>query len=305
MTTIIDTERAAFHAERLTGIGGSDVAAILGLSNYASPWSVWARLVGLLPASEEETQRQRIGHELEGAIVRLFTAETDLHIAGEQMAVRHRRHPWARGFVDGLVFEHRAAKERDIDLALGGFEAKTDGRFGWPHGIPPSYQAQAQWYMLVTGLQHWWFGVLFAGFRFEVFELAANPADQALIARRAARLWHRHVLTGTPPPVDGSDATAEALRTVYPEHEPGERASLDNLAGLLPERTDIKTRMKADKARLAEIDNQIREAFGGAEVGTVDGIPVLSYRSSERAGYVVEPTTVRTLRAATKKDIAS
>lgn len=159
--------------------------------------------------------------------------------------------------------------------------------------------------MLVTGLQHWWFGVLFAGFRFEVFELAANPADQALIARRAARLWHRHVLTGTPPPVDGSDATAEALRTVYPEHEPGERASLDNLAGLLPERTDIKTRMKADKARLAEIDNQIREAFGGAEVGTVDGIPVLSYRSSERAGYVVEPTTVRTLRAATKKDIAS
>ena len=37
-----------FHAERATGIGGSDAAAIVGLSRYGSPYTVWARLVGLL-----------------------------------------------------------------------------------------------------------------------------------------------------------------------------------------------------------------------------------------------------------------
>lgn len=287
-----------FHAERATGIGGSDAAAILGLSRHGSPWSVWARLVGLLPPTAE-TQRLAIGHALEGAIAQLFHAETGLYVAGEQMHVRHPEHEWLRGFVDGFVFDG-PREFADIDAALGGFEAKTDGRFGWPDGVPANYQAQAQHYMLVTGLPRWWFGVLFAGFRFQVFELEANEEDQALILSAAGSLWHNHVLTGTPPPVDGSEATSDALAAVYPEHVPGTEVELDGLAEMLVERGDLKDRAKDIGKRLDEIDNTIRERLGEAEVGTFGGVPILTYRSSERAGYTVPPATIRTLRAAPK-----
>ena len=64
--TLTDVD-AAFHAERRTGIGGGDVAALVGLSRYGSPYSVWARLVGLLHPTPE-TPRQTIGHELEPVI---------------------------------------------------------------------------------------------------------------------------------------------------------------------------------------------------------------------------------------------
>lgn len=289
----------AFHDERATGIGGSDVASIVGLSRHGSPYTVWARLVGLLPPSES-TQRQVIGQELEGAIARLFHRETGLHVASEQMPVRHQRRRWARGFIDGLVFDGDV-DEPCIDLALGGFEAKTDGRFGWSDGVPVDYQAQAQWYMLITGLERWWFGVLFAGFRFQTFELKADRADQRLLAYRAARLWYRHVLTGVPPPIDGSDATSDALRAIHPNHVEGETAELDGLADIIIERFDLKEVEADTKARLKVIDNTIRERLGDAEVGTLAGIPMFTYRASERKGYTVEPTTVRTLRTINQK----
>ena len=47
-----------WHEWRSHGIGGSDIGAILGLSKFASPWTVWADKQGLLPPTPE-TQRQR------------------------------------------------------------------------------------------------------------------------------------------------------------------------------------------------------------------------------------------------------
>ena len=298
--TLTDVD-AAFHAERRTGIGGGDAAALVGLSRYGSPYSVWARLVGLLHPTPE-TPRQTIGHELEPVIARLFHRETGLYVAGEQASVRHRRARWARGFVDGFVFEYEWDRDSDLDGCLGGFEAKTDGRFGWPDGVPVNYQAQAQWYMLITGQPRWWFGVLFAGFRFEVFVLDADRADQGLLARRAGQLWHRHVLTGEPPPVDGSDATADTLRQLYPEHVAGETVAVDDLVDVITERFDLKEDAKRIKDRLAVIDNTLKEAIGDAATATVGDVPIFTYRSHERAAYTVAASTVRTLRTTAKKE---
>jgi putative phage-type endonuclease len=286
-----------FHAERNTGIGGSDAPALLGLSRYGSPWSVWARLVGLIPANDDEMgQRQRIGHELEGAIGNLFHHETGLWVIGEQSAVRHPEHTWLRGFIDGYVTE---SADSDVAAALGGFEAKTDGRFGWDD-VPPNYRAQAQHYMMVTGLERWWFGVLFAGFRFQVFELKADVEEQAVIFAAASELWNEHVMTGVPPLADGSEATADALARAYPEHIPGVEVALDDLALVLVQRDRLKDEMKVAAAQVAECDNAIKARMADAEVGTIEGVPTLTYRSSERAGYTVPPATIRTLRNAAK-----
>ena len=44
-----DTE---WHAWRAEGLGASEVAGVLGISPWATPWSVWARKMGLLPPLE-------------------------------------------------------------------------------------------------------------------------------------------------------------------------------------------------------------------------------------------------------------
>jgi len=303
---------------RRRGIGGSDIGALLGLSNWASPWSLWADKVGLLPP-DETTQRQRIGLRMEAVLAAEFHDETGLYVVGEQTWCAHREHPQFLCTVDGFVAEHgpledwngslaqlREIRSRPLDTSalLGTVQFKTDARYSWPDDEPPpAIRAQCIWEMGVTGLEHCWLVVMFGGFRVRTFEIDWDGdarADWELMTERAERFWRNHVLTRIPPMVDGSDATAAALRTIYPDHVEGETVDLDDLAPTLRERDELKDIAKRAKARLDEIDNEIRAVFGNAEVGLVGGVPALTYRTSERAAYTVAASTVRTLRKAPK-----
>jgi putative phage-type endonuclease len=317
-TTTADSD---WHAWRAQGIGASEVPALLGLSNYDSPWSLWARKVGLLvPAKTEETERQRLGHDLEPVIAGRFRRATGLEVAGEQAWCQHKDHPWARATVDAFVVEPPA--EPSIDAAIGVAEWKSDGGLGtWRReGIPARIQAQVQAQMWVTGLDHAWLGVFHSGFRFEVYELERDERDITLIAERAEAFWVGNVLAGVPPQPDASDATARAIGQVYGQEEPGKRVELpEHLAGVGMARARLKQEAKELEDRLKKIDNELRAAMGDAEVATVDGVPVFSLRAQERrdidrdalrrdhpdiAAAYETTKSFRVLRPATKKDKA-
>lgn len=302
MTPYTD-DRDAWLEWRRHGIGASDAAALVGLSKYHSPWSLWANKVGLLP-DRPSSMRQRVGKLLEPAIAELFHEVTGLHVAGEQTWCTHPGAglEWARCTVDGFVVESPASS---LAERLGTHEIKTDARFGWLDGVPPDIRAQCVWQMAVTDSTHCWLSVLHGGFGFAVYEIDwddAAAADWDLLRTAGERLWLDHVVTGTPPAIDGSEATRRALEAVYADPEPGERVSLDHLREEIDDREYFKGEVKVLQDRIDVIDNQLREAIGDAEIGTIDDVPVLSYRWTERAGYIVAPTRYRSLRAASKKD---
>lgn len=305
-----------WRAWRSQGLGASDIPALLGLSNFQSPWSLWAEKCGLLP-DLESTERQRLGHDLEPIIAARFRRATGLEVAGEQTWCQHRELAWARATVDGFVC-HEAYS---IDQALGDFEAKSDGGLGTWHrsGIPERVQAQCQWQMFVTDMPKAWLGVFHSGFRFEVYELERDQADIDFMVERATSFWTEHVLTGEPPRPDSSDATARALGQVYGHEEPGKRVELPaHLRGYVA-RAQLKADIKGLEDRLKRLDNELRAAMGDAEVATVDGVPVYSLRAQERRGLDTKRlelehpelaeqyrtvTEYRVLRPATKKDKA-
>lgn len=294
-----------WHDWRAMGIGGSDIAGILGLSSYSSPYKVWAEKVGLLPPTES-TQRQRIGQRMETVLAAELHEDTGLYVVGEQTWCEHPTIPWARATVDGFVVEHPALDEYELRGggvdALGTWQAKTDGRFGWPDGIPANIRAQCIWEIGVTQLGHCWLTVMFAGFRIEHFEIDwTDPdvaADWVLMLDRAATLWHDHIVTGTPPPVDGSDATTDALHRIYPTGQPDVTVELDDLVSVLEGREQMKAEIKARKKALDECDNTLRARLGDAEIGTVGGVPIVTYRTQTRPEHVVAEATFRVLRPA-------
>lgn len=285
----------AWHEWRRHGIGGSDIPAILGLTTWSSPWRVWGEKLGLLEPSEA-TPRQRVGQVLEDAIAQLFHDETGLYVYGQQGWEQHPEEPWARCTVDGYVTE--TAHYAQGAEPLGVFEAKTDGSFGWPDGVPPRIEAQVRWQMWVTDQPRAWVAVLHSGFRFHVHELGRDADEEAFIVDRARRFWTEHVLTGEPPEADGSDATARAIAAVWPQHHEGRTAELD--PWLIDQRESLKTVIRDASAELAETENAIKATLADAEIGTVDGEPAVTYRTSERRGYTVKPATVRTLRSVTR-----
>lgn len=83
-----DTRTPAWLAERRTGIGGSDVAAILGLNEWTSPYTVWADKLGLLP-EREDSEAMRQGRDLEHYVAERFSKVSGKRVRRVNRILRH------------------------------------------------------------------------------------------------------------------------------------------------------------------------------------------------------------------------
>jgi putative phage-type endonuclease len=305
------TDRASWLEWRRGGIGASEVAALVPAlrPSWASPWTVWGSKVGLIPDDDDPAPHMQFGLDLEPVIARWFNRETGLHVVGAQTWLSHPSLDWARATIDGYVVEHELA---DVTHAIGLFESKYTAEAPWAE-VPDHYAAQVQWGMFVGGFTHAWIGSMHLPFgrpRFKVYEIERDEKDIALLAEAAESFWRDHVLTGVAPEVDDSEATAQALRAIYPprladDDSPEVSVALDDLFDVLRERDELGVHHTWIERRQRHVDSLIRARLGDAEVGTLDGEPLLTYRTVHRKGYKpkpVEPTSYRVLKPASKAD---
>lgn len=280
---IMTDDRSDWLEWRRGGIGGSDVAAVLGISPFASPWSTWADKLGLLPP-EPESEQMAAGRWLEAAIGPWFTHETGLDVAGEQTWCTHREHDHHRATVDGFVVDGCATPAGFDDEgglpALGLLEIKVTGPGRrWDH-LPEDKQAQGQWQMHVTGLDRVWFAVLM-GRRLDIHELKRDQADIDFMVDRVDAFWSDHVQAQEPPPVDGSDATTRALAAVFDGALPGFLVATDadeEMAATVAAWRQAKADKKAAEAAETEHGNRIRQALGDTTELVRDGELLASWR---------------------------
>ena len=295
--TATDT-RAEWLQWRRSGIGASDIGALLGISPWASPWSVWADKLGLLPDDQlDDDDPREFGRRAEAMVAPWFHDKTGLYVIGEQLWASNPAEPWMLATPDGVVAEgpHTALAD-----ALGGLEIKATNDRPW-HTIPEHYQAQGQWQMAVCGWERVWFAVLHYR-RLRIYELPRDQADIDYMTSRAREFWLRHVLTGEPPEVDGSEATAAAIAAIYPTTTKGETADLDDVAGAFAMLAQAKADRKDAEAREDAAGNVIRWAMADAEEGRVRGLTACSLKSQTRkttcqhCGAVDESAPFKVLR---------
>lgn len=105
------TDRTTFLAERLTGIGGSDIASLFNLE----PWGCARKLMyeKLEVQPDYEPQSKWVferGHIMEPVILRKFFEKTGIEI--EPVGIqRNRAYPWAFVHPDGMDREHNIILE--------------------------------------------------------------------------------------------------------------------------------------------------------------------------------------------------
>lgn len=309
------TDRTDWLAWRRSGIGASDVAGILGISPWSSPYSVWADKVGITPFDADATEAQEMGLALEPTINALFHARTGLYVEGEQSRVVHPDLPWALATLDGRVVEQPTTFNY-----LGNLEAKTtsDSPAKWEQAIPDMYAAQVQWQMFVTGAERTWVAAIHASFglKFRVYEIARDNDDIEFIVDKVTEFWHNHVIAGVAPETDATLATTEALR--YLPVEPGTTIDLDlGIASHIAELRSLKDEIKETERLIAFYENAIKAAMGDATDAYFDGVTVATWRPQSRTTFDVKAyreanpdldlsefentTTSRTFRLSTPK----
>lgn len=205
-------DRSDWLRWRREGIGASDVGAILGMSPWASPMSVYYDKLGLVE-DDTPTEAMEWGSILEDPIARKFERSEGLYVDHEQLPVYDREHPHRRCTLDGMVYETPLDKGPGVG-ALGLLQIKCSRDRPWDE-VPDAYALQVQYEMGVVGIEREWLAVLHGGNQFRTYEFEFDPTLFAMVARVVDRFWTDNVVAENPPPADGSDATTEALKNAY------------------------------------------------------------------------------------------
>lgn len=276
------SDRTDWLAWRRHRIGASDIAAIVGLSPWRSPWAVWLDKTTDTYLDDEPSDDQQLGLDLEDTIVRWFERRrAGLYVHARQACLVHPEHRWAGCTLDGLVVEHGTD---DPTLALAVFESKKDGTAGWDE-IPVHYQCQAQWAMWCTGLDVTLFAVMHLAFghpKFRIYELTRDDASIGMLAERAERFWFDHVVAGIPPTADGSTSTSAALASAWPSPVHVPAVAVAELAPVIDELRAFKDARKQLEADIRAHENTIKAALGNHTEGVIDGQVVVSWRQQGR-----------------------
>ena len=193
--------------DRASGIGASEVGAALGLSRFVSPYSLWARKVGLAGDPPEVTAAMEWGLRLQDAILMAYADREGLTFGTTvtRNNVTRRYRGWDRLFAtpDGFGWDVVGGVARRRGWCIDAKAPRSSDGWGEDGSseVPPDYYAQAQAQCLVTGLDRCDLAVLFHGSDFRVYPVKADPERQRLMIDALDAWWTEYVDGMTPPPI--------------------------------------------------------------------------------------------------------
>ncbi|MGV4984569.1 YqaJ viral recombinase family protein [Streptomyces sp. NRAIS4] len=273
-----------WRAARLTGVGGSDVAAILGMDGHGGALRVWLEKTGQAPERRDARLERsaRRGHRLEGLVAEFFAEESGLTVIDSPGTLQHVDHPHWIANPDRLT----VAPDDQARDELGVLECKSrtwrSARVeGW-HGdeAPDGPSLQAHWYLTVTGYRHAYVAGLIDD-DLEWWRLERDDELCGLLADAVDRFWHDHVLAGLPPKPDGSQATTELLARLWDAREEA-TVEVDPVETMLLKRRRraLRQEITVRDNELTEVENQLRANAGDAEVATIGGRVAYTWRQN-------------------------
>lgn len=260
--------REQWLEERKKTVGGSEIGAILGMNPWQSAYSLWAERTGRIPAFEGNLQTE-VGSYLEELIAKIFTDKSGLKVKKTNFIYRNDRFPALHATPDRLLVGRRAGLECKSTSELNARKFKgTD--------FPAHYYAQAVQYMAVTELPEWFIAVLVGNREFHIYHLtriAGQPKPESAevslyiedgeietLAASAAE-WLKRLQDDVPPPLDGSEASKEALAQVYQEGVGG-AVELFGRETMIKRYEYLKQQIKGLEEEMAAIQNTLCADLG-------------------------------------------
>lgn len=259
-------EREQWLDVRRKGVGGSDVAAVLGMDRYRGPIEVYLDKVGELPDRPRDAALDEAafwGTTLEPVVADVFAQRTGLTVTDGPGTLAHVDRPWMLANLDRVVTDAGEPAPSSV------LEIKTRSAFQldeWRDGVPDGPALQTHWYLAVTGYTRAYVAALVGGNRLMVHRVERDEQLVAHLVDLVGAFW-QHVQEHTPPPVDGSAATAELLAHLYDvTPDAVTLADPDEVEPLLAQLAGLKQREQqlADERRAVE--NRLKAIAGEAEV---------------------------------------
>lgn len=269
-----DMSREEWLAKRRQTIGGSDAGALMGLNPYSSPFALWSEKTGRIVTEDiSDVEAVRLGNDLEAYVAERWMEKTGKKVRRDRHFIYNDKYPFAHANIDRAVVGENAGLECKTTSAWDVLKQCKDGKY------PEAWYCQIVHYLMVTGADRWYLGVLVLGKGFFEFTIERNEAEVEALAKAEADFWN-HVETDTAPAADGAEATTETISLLFPE-------SSEESVNLFAYETDLASYMALGKqikeleALRDEAANRVKAFMGTAGKGETDNYKV-SWASTTR-----------------------
>lgn len=284
---VSDSARTRWLQNRRRGVGGSDVAAILGVSPWRSAWDVWADKTGRLPLDDsDETPAQRRGRLLEQPVADWYAEDTGYAVRQSAVDSIEGDEPWQLASPDRIV--------QNVGTQWG-LECKTArSDFGWGESgqtvtsstaaevMPVSYALQVAWYLEVVDYDRWDVAVLIMGTDdLRRYTVTRDRDFGARLVKKIGRWWERHVVQGEAPPIEGTDAAAAWLVNTYPAPKDPLREVEGDEETLLRDLREAEDVYKAAEKAKKDAEARVKQAIGDARGLFCDGLGRVLWTTSK------------------------
>lgn len=196
-------------AERRTGIGGSDAAAVCGLSPWKTPLDVYLEKRDGV-ADENPAPWLYWGGRLEDVVAEEYSKRTGRAVRRVNKMLRRTDHPFMIAHIDRQVLDG----ERILEC-----KTARDSR-GWGEegsdDIPLHYLTQCLHYMIVAKRERCDLAVFFYLDRdYRIYEIGYDPELADRLVTIEGEFWRRVEEDDPPPVTNPADA-----RKLFPDHTP-------------------------------------------------------------------------------------
>lgn len=269
-------QRTLWEQLRLQGLGGSDIGTVCGHNPFASRYALYQKKKKQLTIDISDEFPVRVGNTLEPLLRQRFENRHNVTVEDDEVLLRHPDHPWAFGTPDGQIHDNHAIFEAK---AAGYFFRRNEFGADGSQRVPLTYYYQVQWYLGIIGYDR---ATIMVGFvDYDSIDDPEDPEDVLLATRRICEYpferndrvieelqrrgeqFVKDLRAGNEPNVDGSDATKDVLRVLYPRERSGHlKSGNDRIDELVEKLHEVEYKLDELNEEKDAIKNELRAYIG-------------------------------------------
>lgn len=280
--------------DRSTYIGGSDIAAIMGVNPYKTALDVYNEKIN--GKTTEKNIAMRLGLHCESVILDIYEEEM-VHPAGvRDVIVKSSEYDFMRCQVDWM---NSIECDFICDAKLAGQYRQQEFGDDFSSLFPVDYKHQLAYQRRLTGCSYADLMVLFAPTHHQILRYEIDERFEQNIIDNVIDFWNNHILKRIPPFASSS----KEFNEIFPASNGLSIDADQEILSKLVEIHDIKTQLKhfTDKTdplikRKESLELEVKRYMGANEKLLYGGEKVASLATTNRKGFYVEPTSYRTLR---------
>lgn len=270
-----DLPEEEWLAYRRRGIGGSDVAAIMGISPFRTTRDLFYDKRGIAPFEDNEGNwvAMEMGHLLEDLVAKIFERKTGYPVYQIKKMFYHPDYPFMLADLDYLVTLPDDSTAI-LEIKTTNYNARDHWWLDGKETVPIYYETQGRHYMAVMDIDRIFYCCLYGNNEHEVIirEIKRDMAYEEEMIFLEEDFWENHVQIQSPPPyTEDGDLILESTRRYSgpaDESAPDIQLSMETATKLMRYLQLQEEKKNADKrSKQIESDMQRLKAMIAAEMG--------------------------------------